>query len=708
MPVDINSYRDLSSQSGTLRTNAPTVHLSKSGNLVIGGGRFFGRIVSWFKGYRSQQHIETRNHFINALSAHYGEGITSQAISTGGLSQSSKKPLNMREVFITFQVVDNLQAANQEKNNQLASRYGVVQVGDSEIQPKSTDHLESGLSNTLAEMFPNNSSEDDVAEVRDFIDITATGEQIKSKILEKGDNGKTKVSQKTADTIAKQAFQTEAVQAYTALVVNKHYIIKGHASSMSQETVDYLNEKMEADLTAEIYKEGDKNPKFPSQARVAEIAENIRSRISTGESAVASLNISDDKLKTEVTDFVIKSGLSVSQVKTAWETGGQIQPHLQTMADANSTEAQLEKAINEYTNAVSDLQSKDDIKDLSGELREQRSTLMMMAQGGDWRATMDKMHRQITTPGALNSYIRATNHYRLSFPGSDAYKKQEASLPDFYRSGLRTADTFSTWMESLGFASAAMLNKSGGEAEIVAQSAPLESASEIEDRTLHLMRNTGIKIPTPDRMGQSGGGTFSDAAVKYVEKELSSGKVDSLQEDGISKQFLKDIGVRATAYFNESPAAKAEAEVIEQLKEFCTTDGELNKDMLFAISQFHQGSVGAVFQVFKREQLAPVHGFFVGSGEDPLQYHFNKHEDGSVSVKIKFEKNKPKLFTPVYVDTSVKNPSYDVMLDSDASEFGLDMEFLLKPEQFSATRDKFPVPEITNLTYHYGLYEEKE
>ena len=202
------------------------------------------------------------------------------------------------------------------------------------------------------------------------------------------------------------------------------------------------------------------------------------------------------------------------------------------------------------------------------------------------------------------------NYHRLSFPDSDAYKKQEAAQADFYRPSLRRADTFSIWMESMGFASAAMLGKSGGEAEIIAQSAPLESSSEIGDRTLNLMRNTGIKVPTPDRTGQSGSGTFCNAALKYVEDQLSDGKTGSLQEDDISRQYLIDIGVRSPAYFNGVPASNEEAKVIEQLKEFCTANEELNKDMLFAVSQFHQGSVGAVLQVFKRKQIAPVHGLF--------------------------------------------------------------------------------------------------
>ena len=803
MPVDINQYRTLSLERGSIKTAGNTVHLSKSGQLVLGSNRFFGRLVSWFKGFRTQQHVNTRNHFVEALNEHYGRFITSQVTTQGWVRQGSKKPLTMREIFRAFKVVDDLKADNERNNHQLASRYAVP--GESDVAEAESMHhydavaregdgaetesahhydavareddgaetesmhhynavavedgaeaesvhhydavpqegdeakaetmyrLEYKLSTTLEAMVPSGGSMDDARQVKEFIAIAVAGRKIQSKILEKGDNGKFRVTEKEADNIAKQVFQDEAVQAYKKLALNQHAIFKGRSAFPSQETIDYLNHRMEADLTAEIYKAGDENPKFPSRERVAEIAQNIRNElpkfvdaekvvqslhISDSESRtevvklivglLIDLHISDSELRTEFMFFVAKSGLSASQVKTAWEVGVRMQPHIETMTEANSTEEQLEKAINEYTNAVADLQSKDDVKALSGELREQLSTLMMMAQGGDWRATMEKMRHQITTPGALNSYIRATNHYRLSFPDSDAYKKQETKQPDFYRSSLRKADTFFTWMESLGFASATMLAKSGGEAEIVDRSAPLESSSEIGDRTLNLMRNTGIKVPTPDRMGQSGGGTFSNEAIKSVEEELSDGKTGILQEDDISEQFLIDIGVRSPAYFNGVPAANKKAQVIEQLKEFCTTNGELNKDMLFAVSQFHQGSVGAVYQVFKREQTAPVHGFFVGSGNDIHEYYFNKNDDGSVSVRIMFEKSEPKMFTPVNVDTSAKNPRHETMLDSDASEFSLDMEFLLTPDQFSAARDKFPPPKVANLSYHYGLYEDKE
>ncbi len=714
MPVDISQYRRLADQSGRIKTAGNTVHLSKTGDLVLGGNKFFSRVVSWFKGFRTRQHIATRNHFIEALNDHYGQFITSQA-TQGWVRQNSKKPMTTREVFIAFQMVDNLKSENKRNNEELASRYDVVAAEGHHTEPQPTSRLKSALSDTVTGMFADSQSTD-AQQLQERMDIANVGEKIKTKILEKGDNGKLSVSKKEADNIAKQVIQDEAAKVYKQSLANEHFIFNNSSLSLSQRTVDHLNGTIEGDIMAEIYKAGAENPKFPSRARVAEIAQNTWGELPKfvdAERLVQSLNISDEELRTEVIALVAKSELSESQMKTAWEAGLQMRPHLKIIADASSTEKQLEKAINECTNAVTELETGEsiqDIKDRGVQFHEQRSTLMMMAQGGDWRATMENMHQRITTPGALNSYVRATNHYRLSFPESDAYKSQEAKQPDFYRPSLRRADTFSIWMESLGFASAKMLDKPGGEAEVVSQSAPLESSSEIGDRTLNLMRNTGIKMPTPDRVEKSGEGAFSNAAVKYVEEQMADGKPGPLNEDDIAKQYLIDIGVRSTAYFNGMPASKDEAKVIAQLKEFCTTNGELNKDMMFAVSQFHQGALGAVFQVFKREQIAPVHGLFASEGSDKniQEYHFNKNNDGSVSAKIIYENSEPKIFTPIYVDTSVANPRYQVMLDSDASGLRLDTEFLLTPDQFSAARDKFPPPKVTNLSYRYGLYEDEE
>ena len=128
------------------------------------------------------------------------------------------------------------------------------------------------------------------------------------------------------------------------------------------------------------------------------------------EKVARSLNIPDGELRMDVIAFLAKSELSLPQIKTAWQAGLQMQPHLQTIADANSTEKQLEKAINECTNAVSELdanESIEDIQDRGVKFHEQRSTLMMMAQGGDWRTTMEKMHQQITAPGAVNSLYKS-------------------------------------------------------------------------------------------------------------------------------------------------------------------------------------------------------------------------------------------------------------------------------------------------------------
>ena len=137
-------------------------------------------------------------------------------------------------------MVDDLASSNKKHNEQLASGYDAVQAEDHQTEPESTSRLESELSNTLAEMFPASQSED-AKELQSFMSITDVGEKIKSRILEKGNDGKHRVSKEETDTIAKQVFQDETVKVYKHIVANEHFIFRENSSPLSQRTVDHLN-----------------------------------------------------------------------------------------------------------------------------------------------------------------------------------------------------------------------------------------------------------------------------------------------------------------------------------------------------------------------------------------------------------------------------------------------------------------------------------
>ena len=712
MPVEISHYQQVLQEAGSLRTAGKTVHLSKSGDdLVLRGSSFLGRMASWFKGFRASDHAAVKQRFIAVLALQYGQGIANQVSSEYKLNDANciKKPLTSREVFLVFTRASQYEEIKSEKkenskgNNLLALQYDASPEVFLDSEFESADHK---FSQILPKVIANDEGNHavDAQEVLGPAELKAAGEEIKQQILKKGDDGRHRVKEKEADGIAEQVLREAVVEKYKKTVLNKYLIprdlsqdgneIPKLVSQMNRQpdapnldltkllpaSIDAINEGIEADIISEMYQENPDKPVLLSEDRVAEIAERNMQALVPVMKAVQKLDLPD------------LNSMTPPQLKNIWEAGLKVQPHLKVLADADkASEKELKTAMNGYIDALATLEAE---VGSSEEAKKAGSLLMMMAQGGDSRATMEKMYRQITAPGVFNSYLRTMNHYRLNFLIDQARVGSDNS----YQSSEQRSKTFCRWTSALGLGLAQQLKIPQGAEKVMAQSRDLPSSLAIDDQMLNLMRNTGIKVLAPDRLNQQGSGVFCDEAVKHMEKKLASGVIGKVKDD-ICEQFLLDIGVRATAYFN---GEKVEADnVADALKEFCTDEsGALNRDMLFAVSQMHQGVFSGPYSALLREEIAPIYG--IVTGNDGVIYHFNKNDDGSVSVKAVSKKINSQVFS------SMKAGLGDVFLDETRSGFEVGLELRLSPDKFTAARDRYIPPEVINANYQYSLYTKNE
>ena len=120
MAIDIQTFQ----QSAALQKNR-TVHLSRaSSQLRTGRTSKFGRIISWFRGFRSSQNQAVRNQFVASLKETYGVHITSRV--AGRFELNSEQTL--RRPLTSFVIRDAIQdaetyARNYAKTCELADSY---------------------------------------------------------------------------------------------------------------------------------------------------------------------------------------------------------------------------------------------------------------------------------------------------------------------------------------------------------------------------------------------------------------------------------------------------------------------------------------------------------------------------------------------------------------------------------------------------------
>ena len=716
MPISIENYRGISNTAGRMMTAGNTVHLSKSGDaLVLRGSGFLGKIVSWFQGFRSEQHEAVRQHFIVALTSQYGQDVAGMVAAQTRLNhaQNMKKALTSRDIFVAFKLAGEHEDQIKEHNDELASRYGDTSTNE-------PDSVLSKISQLLSET-TSDDGEDvvlDTQKLRQHVDIDAIGNEIRQCIQERGRNGQCRVSNTEAKSIADSIIRNTMVEKYKKVMMDTYLIpmdgtkednesvqllsemysqhdLVMDAAQLGKDTVSYLNGQIENAITDAMYSGRTTGLVLLNQDQVIQIVEHILEDFvqqrSQAIQAVKTLDIPDQTLKKEVVSFVTYAHISPSHIKNVWDAGVQMRPHLKVIADADRvSEKELKDAVNGYIDTIPLLGGAASEDDVSVESRKARSFLMMLAQGDDRHSITQELHRQITEAGPFRDYRRAMNYYRTSFPTSNEYAKQE----DLYRPGLQRAQEFAAWAEGLGLVLAERLDTPGGEEEIIAADEFPESP-DISDHTLTLMRDTDVKIPTPERMNCKGEGPFCDPALAYIEQKLAGSNIGSVKDD-ICHQFLLD-GERSDMYFNGKKASRKG--VADSLKEFCRDEkGELDRNMMFGVSQIHQGVFGPPLRACWDEQLGPIPGLC--TGRDDCVYRFDKNNDGSISVQAISKKH------DTLVMSSLRHG--DVFLDSSKSEFEVALNLRLDTAQFTAERDRYFPPEVINATYRYSLYTQDE
>lgn len=231
------------------------------------------------------------------------------------------------------------------------------------------------------------------------------------------------------------------------------------------------------------------------------------------------------------------------------------------------------------------------------------------------------------------------------------------------------------------------------------------------DEVLTELRNLGVPVSAPRRIGQAGGAQFSKEAIKYISKDLSHGTPDARQKDGVAGQMLADVA-RSHYFLDDKEFHRASAkEWIPAFKDFCKdSSGRVNENMVFGLSQMaHQGMFAPLMKCFTFNHLAPFRDQPMWhNGEASTFYSFTKDESGSVFLTMEHQVKNLKACIAsndetVHGTRVLAFSGDSIPLNGDNSYAKLSLTVRFDPTSFTDDRTKFVVPEVQEATYEYSF-----
>ena len=326
-----------------------------------------------------------------------------------------------------------------------------------------------------------------------------------------------------------------------------------------------------------------------------------------------------------------------------------------------------------------------------------RSFWQALLAGHD-AAQLDGVIEQLGQRGSpLRYFGEGTNYFHHVFTKSDTYSKRE----DMYESSRDTAINYDFMLNNLA---QVCQDKTGAPEPLMG----LTSPEMLSDSAVTMLRNLGIKIPAPNRLGEENGDfRLSDQALESVQNSILDQSLRASKKvvDGVGREFSADLG-RAVYRLQGADLGTDSGEIMNRLREFCTDEsGKLNEAMLLGISKVaYQATFGSLMSILApgSEHLAPFQsipnregGNTGDTGEARPEYDIGKNEKGEVTIRMRFSE-------PVHqlngLDPGTGEFS-SVRLKPDISRFGMALDVSLDAKTFE--------PTLNEAGMNYAFYPER-
>ena len=640
------------------------VHRDASVSLRAGGNGVAirsGRVARWVARFRTSENRAVAHKFAASLRQRYGTEVSDQVMRGSGLDRHAArgKPLRARHVQEAVRRADVLFSATRERNAMVAQSYSrPVSVGTDQSL------LRIKIDDVARQFYPANPT------VTKLVDPQALATKVEDAIATAGQNGRHFVTTEEAAGVLSNVVTEELNGAYhNARDRALASLTLDHPGSISCQAL------AEAAGGCDPALHIDTNRLTPDVH--AELASRFQAAVSDGAVPAerlhdaASLRALAGKV---IGEFVAEraaaqkalDGLPVVNTQTPLVSAQQKAALMDQVVHDNVPAAVVPSMAWAYVKVADDvaaLGNPPNAGDLGASLASIRTGMTDAFADAGVPITVENqapMHRMcwrfLLAPGgaaqkefiaaqlqpgagALRSVGEGASWYREVFPGTDEAERTWASSandyaeqPVYAEASFRDATRYAVLMGAL-----AEVATEGAAPE---QRVELEANGTLPDEAIATLRNLGIPIPAPDRLGHSNAAVpISAGGLAAIREELADQYANMSAaplKNGLLQESTRDFN-RATYRVDGKELPRSEEAVTRELRDLCTDKhGQLDERLLKSVSTIaYQAGPGCVYAaVFNpmRPDLAVFDGM---PGVNPTESSFNlsRGDNGDVIVR---------------------------------------------------------------------------
>ena len=671
-----------------------------------------GRVARWIGRFRKSENREATGSFITSLRKRYGREIADHLVRSTGMDRAMArgKPLRARHVQEIVDQANLLRADVVNRNAEVSHDY----LGQRAIH-SNLSLLQSSLEHHSRQMFPSR------PDMHKRVDVERIARIVQREISAAGDNGKHLVTTREADEILTSVVKREFEAARDALSKTSFEDPDSISRRLLSRALDSRREpplnidpaRFEADLIGTLQSrleyavfhqpralEGDNETAL--HALVGELIDDFVEERAAVRDEVNRLPLDADT-KGKILDQAMHDNIRADMVSAMGGAYLEVRHELPALAEPlgpMALQAPLSVVCNAMTNAIRE--SGVDTGTENPDAVYRTFWRFLLAPGGQPRA--DAIADRMTSEGgAMRSIGQGAAWFEREFPqtveGSRTVDDAHGVERLKYAGSIREASRYTVMMESLAGVLRDRTDMTAGEFGLSAQDSRLIPREFMSDDAIAMLRNVGIAVPAPDRVGESNPyAPISNPALESIRADID----DHLRKaagkpvvDGMLAECRSDLQ-RANYHVDGEALPRNAGDVEDALRAFCTDEqGRLNEEMLLGISKIaYQVTFAPVFDTLfhplKPETSLVTHLPGVNRDTASVNYSLSRNEDGTLALRATYSGRCDTATRPTNRDTET------IQLDTKKSRIDMTVDFTLDANDFR--------PSVAGVTVGYALF----
>ena len=675
------------------------------------------RLARWAGKFRRSANREVTGVFIESLRNRYGGEVTDHLVKSTGMDRvmASGKPLSARHVAEIVGKADALHASIVDRNAHVAASYNTSRMEDK----SDISLLQFSLERQSNTLFPTNPN------MHRLVDADGLSGMVEREIRAAGNNDAHFVTTQEAAQILTEVVRRELQAAYETArhgalekmsLEEPNSILRRALATATARREPALNidpDRFEADLNDRLHRRiesavarhlagpavGDESA---LQALANKLMEDFVEETAAVRDAVERLPI-DAAEKEKMLDQALHDNHSARVIAAMGQAYLEVRGDLSELGKPLGP-AELQEPLSRICNSMTSAFEECGYGGLglSEDYRSIWRFLLAPGGGEQARAIAGRMEH----PGsALRAVGQGASWFRNIFPntkeGSQSVLDGPGRKQPKYAASFDTADRFLGVMNNLAKVLRDKTDVSGETLGLGAQDDGLLPRENQSDGVIAMLRNVGIAMPAPDRMGETNpDAPISQAVLVRIREEIDEHVAQTASKrvtNGILAECMRDFG-RSTYRVDGQTLPDNSDGVAAGLRAFCTdVNGRLDEEMLLGISRVAYQVLpltgfGALFDARSPETSLFQGNPVLDQDAQDLVYTVSRNydsEDGEVTVNMR-------LSAPMNHLLQVTDNFELATVSLDPNQSHLDLTMDLK---LDAASDFKPTVEAVNVGY---------